>query len=103
MSETSYRPSGQAVATDGVLLTACAVCCALLVAPFLAAFFAAGGVGLTLAGQIGLDVAALGGVAGVGGYLYLRRRAASKRAGSCGCGPTGDCADARQARHDPRA
>ncbi|MEQ5803398.1 MULTISPECIES: hypothetical protein [Halomonas] len=100
MSKTSSSPSGKAVATGGVLLTACAVCCAPLVVPFLAAFFAAGGVGLALAGQIGLGIAALG---AVGGYLYLRRRVASKRAGSCGCGPIGGCADAGQAQRDPRA
>ena len=99
MSKTSSGPSGKAVATGGVLLTACAVCCALLVAPFLAAFFAAGGVGLALAGQVGLGIAVLG---AVGGYLYLRRRAASKRVGSCGCGPIGSCADASQAQRDSR-
>lgn len=100
MSKTSSRLSGQAVVTGGALPTACAVCCVPLVVPFLAAFFAAGGVGLALAGQIGLGIAALG---AVGGYLYLRRRATSKRAGSCGCSPTGGCADAGQAQHDPRA
>lgn len=80
------RTVGKAVATGGMLLTACAVCCAPLVAPFLVAFFAAGGVGLALAGQIGLGIAALGAICG---YLYLRRRAALRRAGSCSCSPVG--------------
>ncbi|WP_148254982.1 hypothetical protein [Aidingimonas lacisalsi] len=77
MSKTSPRTTGKAVATGGMLFTACAVCCAPLVIPPLVAFFAAGGIGLALAGQIGLGIAALG---ATGGYLYLRRRATSRHA-----------------------
>lgn len=100
MRKTSNKPTRKAVATGGILITACAVCCAPLVIPFVAVFFAASGVGLALAGQIGLGIAAIG---AVGGYLYLRRRAASKRSNSCGCGPSDGCGDASQVQRDERA
>lgn len=92
MSKTTSRIFGKkTAAAGGLVLTACAACCAPLVIPPLVAFFAAGGIGLAVAGQIGLGIAAL---AAIGGYLYLRRRAASRRAGSCGCSPVSGCAGA---------
>lgn len=95
MSAKASGTIGKAIATGGVLLTACAVCCAPLVVTPLVAFFAAGGLGLALAGQIGLGIATLG---ALGGYLCWRRRAASRRAGSCGCSPVGGCASADESR-----
>lgn len=91
---------GKTAATGGLLLTACAACCAPLVIPPLVAFFAASGVGLALTGQIGLGIAAFG---AIGGYLYLRRRAASRRACSCSGDPTGGYANTSQSQRDQRA
>ncbi|MBB3061322.1 hypothetical protein [Microbulbifer rhizosphaerae] len=90
---------GKAVTTGGLLLTACAVCCAPPVATAMIALFAAGGVGVASVGKIGLGIAVLG---VIGGYLYLRRRAALRRAASCSlrrgagcsCGQVGGCAEA---------
>lgn len=69
-------------ATVGVAVGACAACCAPLVIPPLAALFAAGGLGLAVAGQIGLGVLVL---VGIGGYLYLRHRNAGQTQPTCGC------------------
>jgi hypothetical protein len=102
MSKTSARTTSKTVKTGGLVLTACAACCTPVVIPPLVAFFAASGVGLALAGQVGLGIAALG---ATGGYLYLRRRAAPRQPSSCGCGSVGGCADAgarRQAQRDPK-
>lgn len=69
-------------ATVGIAVAACAACCAPLVIPPMAAFFAASGLGLAVAGQIGLGVLVL---IGVGGYLYLRHRNAGQTQPACGC------------------
>ena len=74
----------------GLGIAACAACCApILIAP-VAGLIAAGGAGLALAGQVGLGVLV---IAGVGGYVVLRRRqaAAQKAAASCNCAPDAGC------------
>ena len=72
-----------AATAGGVLIAACAACCAPLVIPPVMAFFAAGGVGFALAGQIGIGLAVLGGLIS---YIVLRRRAAPKQTAKSGCG-----------------
>lgn len=76
------KTNRSAKATVGVAVAACAACCAPLVIPPLAALFAAGGLGLAVAGQIGLGVLVL---VGIGGYLYLRHRNAGQTQPACGC------------------
>lgn len=78
------------VAAGGVVVAACAACCAPLIIPPLMAFFAAGGIGLALIGQIGIGVAVLGGLVI---FMLLRRRAAPEQEtkGECGCGPISAC------------
>lgn len=98
MSKTSSKTTGKFIASAGLLLTACAACCAPLIIPPLVAIITASGVGLALGGQIGLGIAVLG---GIGGYLYLRRRAASRRAGGCGCDSVSGCAGT-DASHQPQ-
>jgi hypothetical protein len=74
----------------GLVIAACAACCAPLIAPWIVALVAAGGAGLVLAGQIGLALAIIGGAAF---YVWQtsRRRAAANRtvaatsSQSCGC------------------
>lgn len=83
----------------GLLVAACAACCAPLVAPWLVAIVAAGGAGLALAGQLGL--AAL--IAGAGGlYIWSRRRrqplVAAAPAG-CGCGIEAGCSGGATPSH----
>lgn len=78
MTETNHSTK----ATVGVAIAACAVCCAPLVVPPLAALFAVGGLGLAAAGQIGLAALVL---IGIGGYLYLRHRNAGQTQSACGC------------------
>ena len=82
----------------GLVLVACAACCAPLIATPVIAAIAAGGVGLALIGQLGLALVVV-----VGGALYiLTRREAAPNAtfqslmaqGECGCGPS--CASAAE-------
>lgn len=78
----------KAAAAGGLLVAACAACCTPLIVIPLVALFAAGGLGLALLGQIGLSIAVLG---AIGGYLYLRRRAASPTKPGCGCAADSGC------------
>lgn len=84
MSVTSYIR--KTAATGGLLIAACAACCAPLIAPWVVAVFAAGGAGLALAGQVGIAVmiAAAGGL-----YIWSRHRKQSQKAAvsaaNCGC------------------
>ncbi|WP_136618703.1 MULTISPECIES: hypothetical protein [Mesorhizobium] len=80
----------------GLVLVACAACCAPLIAPPVIAAIAAGGVGFALIGQLGLALV----VVAAGGLYFLSRRKAAPNAtfhslmaqGECGCGPA--CASA---------
>lgn len=79
-----------AAKTGGLLIAACAVCCAPLIAPPLVALFVAGGVTLSLLGQIGFAALFLaGGVA----YLWYRHngRKAQQASKSCSCAPGTGC------------
>ena len=75
----------------GLLIAACAACCAPLIAPWIVAVFAAGGAGLALAGQVGLAVL----IAGAGGlYIWSSRRKqrlAAWATPGCGCGTEAGC------------
>ncbi|MER9876397.1 hypothetical protein [Mesorhizobium sp. M0195] len=82
----------------GLILIACAACCAPLIAPPIIAAIAAGGVGLASVGQLGLALVV---VAAGGLYLLSRRKAAPNATfqslmaqGECGCGPS--CASAAE-------
>lgn len=90
---------GKAAATGGLMIVACAACCAPLVVPFVAPWIigavAAGGAGLALLGQVSLALAL---VAGAGGYIWwLRRQTALRHAHaaesgkSCGCAADAGC------------
>lgn len=83
--------------TGAVALAACAACCAPLVAPFVvppvAAIVAAGGAGLTLAGQIGAGFVV---VAGAVAFVVLRRKPVVPApepvaASGCGCATDAGC------------
>jgi hypothetical protein len=85
---------GKTTAGTSLILVACAVCCAPLIAPPIIAAIAAGGAGLALVGQLGLALVV---VAAAGLYLLLRRKTAPSAdfqtlmaAGQCGCGPSCD-------------
>ena len=76
----------------GLLIAACAACCAPLIAPWIVALIVAGGgAGLALAGQVGLAVL----IAGAGGlYIWSSRRKqrlAASAAPGCGCGTETRC------------
>lgn len=92
------RATKQTLAAGGVLVSACAVCCAPLIITPAVAFFAASGIGLALVGKVGLGIAAL---AALGGYLYLRRRAVRRNTGACGCSPDGGCSETGRTRLAP--
>jgi hypothetical protein len=86
---------GKAAATGGLLIAACAACCAPLIAPWVIGAMAAGGAILALMGQVGLALAL---VVGGGVYIWSRRRkAALQRAlptdtgKSCGCAADAGC------------
>jgi hypothetical protein len=91
---------GKAAASGGLLIAACAACCAPLVGPWVVAAFAASGAGLALAGQVAIAIlfAAAGGV-----YLWSRYRRqhasklASPAANNCGCDSDAGCASPRLA------
>jgi hypothetical protein len=74
----------------GLLMATCAACCAPIIATPLVAMFVAGGVTLTLLGQIALALVFL---AGGGGYLWYhrKRRTAQSSDKNCSCGPNEGC------------
>ncbi len=67
---------GKTTVGAGLVLAACAACCAPLIAPPIIAAIAAGGVGLALVGQLGLALV----VVAAGGLLLLSRRKAAPNA-----------------------
>lgn len=83
----------------GLLIAACAACCAPLIAPWVVAAFAAGGASLAFAGQVGLAVL----IAGAGGlYIWSHRRTQPPVAAAApGCGCVTEAGQPRDPRPTP--
>lgn len=71
------RNIGRDAAAGGLVVAACAACCAPLIAPSVAALFAGGSAGIAIAGQVGMAAA----IAFAGGaYVWWRWRSRSWKA-----------------------
>lgn len=86
---------GKTATGTGLLVAACAICCAPLIATPVVALIAAGGAGLALIGQVGLALAI---IAGAGAYIWAQRgkqaaaqKAIATDAAGCGCSPDNGC------------
>lgn len=93
MPKTQWKPKA---ATTAMVVAACAVCCAPLIAPPVLALFATAGIGAALFGRLEFVVAVAVLAGGLLLYRHSQRRKATTRA--CGCQPNEGCTVGNECR-----